>query len=373
MFLAGTPRSRRARPVRGPLSDGGVESRRILVVDDNPTTLYARACVLARAGFEAIQALCGAEALKVFAATRPHLVLVGLRLLDIEGVKLCAGIKRDDATVLVAAIAPESASAEERARALDDGFDAVFDASIAAAELAANLRALLRTKRSGDALRDMVARRDVLLRESNHRIKNHLQTAASLLGLQARKATDRHGRAAIETARHRIAAIAHLHAHIGNEPSGDAWADVADALGELCALYEKAFMPAATVVCALEPLALAADRALALMLLANELIANAYKHAFPDGRSGIVRVALRRRRPHVAELRVSDDGVGFDPSVGAGSLGLQLVRQFASQLHASLDLATQGGTAVTVTFPCEPQANAGSARPMPRKAAAERA
>jgi two-component sensor histidine kinase len=92
------------------------------------------------------------------------------------------------------------------------------------------------------------------------------------------------------------------------------------------------------------------------MLLANELVANAYKHAFPDGRTGTIEVGLRRLTVQSAQLSVVDDGVGFDPSTVKENLGLQLVRQLAGQLLGAVEMTSQAGTAATVTFACAPAA-----------------
>ena len=87
-------------------------------------------------------------------------------------------------------------------------------------------------------------------------------------------------------------------------------------------------------------------------LIVNELITNALKHAFPDGRPGEVRIELRRLESGLVELVVADDGIGMSGDIAqAKSLGLRLVRTLAEQLSAKLEFSSPPGTAVKLTFP----------------------
>jgi two-component sensor histidine kinase len=85
----------------------------------------------------------------------------------------------------------------------------------------------------------------------------------------------------------------------------------------------------------------------------NELVSNAFKHAFPAGRAGEVVVALESRDDqHV--LTVRDTGVGLPPHTdpqSADSLGLRLVGLLAKQLGGMLHLASEGGTTARIAFP----------------------
>jgi two-component sensor histidine kinase len=95
------------------------------------------------------------------------------------------------------------------------------------------------------------------------------------------------------------------------------------------------------------------DTAVHLGLILNEVISNAFKHAFPEGRSGHLDVRLMETEVGL-HLSVEDDGVGlpkgFDPET-AGTLGVQLVKAVSSQLGASVEFETNGGTMVRVSVP----------------------
>jgi two-component sensor histidine kinase len=109
-----------------------------------------------------------------------------------------------------------------------------------------------------------------------------------------------------------------------------------------------------TVALEIEPVEIGLDASVPLGLLLNELICNSLKHAFPDGRSGTVRVRLARDAHGAAALEVSDDGIGIPREMfeaRPGSLGLRLAATLARQLGGKLHFQTRGGAVVTLSFP----------------------
>jgi two-component sensor histidine kinase len=98
-----------------------------------------------------------------------------------------------------------------------------------------------------------------------------------------------------------------------------------------------------------EPLMVDLRRAIAVGLILNELISNAFKHAFPGGRAGTVVIRIAREG-EVIEIGVSDDGVGLPDPVPTGSFGLRLVRILTEQVRGSLRLEGSNGTSVVVRF-----------------------
>ena len=153
----------------------------------------------------------------------------------------------------------------------------------------------------------LLAEREVLLREVHHRVKNNLQVVASLVHLHARTLDDPAALAALRQMRGRVEAMALVHRRLYGE--GDLRTVRAPAyLGELVDLLAGTYAAGNGWVEAeaeVAPVALGVDAAVPLGLAVAELVANAYEHAFPDGRDGAVRVALgrtsrgrlRRRRP----------------------------------------------------------------------------
>jgi PAS domain S-box-containing protein len=197
-------------------------------------------------------------------------------------------------------------------------------------------------------------RERVLLHEADHRIKNSLQMASSLVLLNARRAGDDGARRVLHNLAERMAALSSAHRML--ERAGNAvWLDmgglVAELTGELSGL-----IPAGQVDLEMnvEPAMVAASRGAPVALLANELIGNAFKHAFPDGRRGRVRIALAKSAEAVC-LVVEDDGVGLSgPSLPEGGFGRVLIDVLARQLRARLEWRDAApGTRVTVVLPLD--------------------
>ena len=107
---------------------------------------------------------------------------------------------------------------------------------------------------------------------------------------------------------------------------------------------------------AVEHVTLAVDKAIPCGLILNELITNAVRHAFPEGRAGTVRVELAPAGAGGVRLAVSDDGIGLAEGFDIArspSLGLQIVQTLAKQLDARLEVDVAGGTRFRMTVPAE--------------------
>jgi two-component sensor histidine kinase len=103
-----------------------------------------------------------------------------------------------------------------------------------------------------------------------------------------------------------------------------------------------------------ENVRLGIDAAVPLGLIINELVSNSLKYAYPPGRCGEVRVAIRPQDCDGYLLSVADDGIGlaadFDPRT-AGTLGMQLVCALTDQLGGAIELVAQPGTEFRIRFP----------------------
>ena len=108
-----------------------------------------------------------------------------------------------------------------------------------------------------------------------------------------------------------------------------------------------------------EPTTLPADTARSLGLVVNELVTNAFRHAFAADGPGTVRVEFGRDAGGRLRLSVADDGVGLPDGADAGDgLGLRLVTMTAEQLDAGLAIGQDSGTQVTLTLPASPERGA---------------
>jgi two-component sensor histidine kinase/putative methionine-R-sulfoxide reductase with GAF domain len=184
--------------------------------------------------------------------------------------------------------------------------------------------------------------RGVLAQEIHHRVKNNLQTVASLLRLQARAVDTVDPRKALADSVNRVLAIAAVHEVLTERRDDDV--DLAELLERLRAMLVQGLGAAKRVESALEPISLAGSRATALALVFSELFQNALEH----GGSSVL-VELRRRNGEVV-LAIADDGQGISGN-GAGT-GLSIVRALVrDELKGELVFRSGTGLRAEVVFP----------------------
>ena len=128
----------------------------ILNVDDNDGARYAKSRILSRAGFEVIEAANGTQALELARASLPDLILLDVKLPDINGFEVCRQIKASPETAAILVLQTSAAAVQsiDRIRGLDGGADSYLVEPIEPAELIAHVRALLRVRRAEGALRE---------------------------------------------------------------------------------------------------------------------------------------------------------------------------------------------------------------------------
>lgn len=88
-------------------------------------------------------------------------------------------------------------------------------------------------------------------------------------------------------------------------------------------------------------------------LILNELVSNALKYAFPEGKGGRIHISMKRDEEQIT-LKVGDNGIGLPPLMDMTStqtLGLQLVNILVRQINGKVDIGVDGGTTFTITFP----------------------
>jgi two-component sensor histidine kinase len=183
--------------------------------------------------------------------------------------------------------------------------------------------------------------RGVLAQEIHHRVKNNLQTVASLLRLQARDGgVD--PRKALDDSVNRILAIAAVHEVLTEQREEEV--DLEQLLERLRSMLVQGLGSGKRVEAALAPVSLAGSRATALALVFSELLQNALEHGGDS-----VRIELARRNGDVV-LAIVDDGGGID---GAPSgTGLSIVEALVrDELGGTLSLADDGGLRAEVVFP----------------------
>lgn len=206
-----------------------------------------------------------------------------------------------------------------------------------------------------EARQRSVVEHEHLLSELNHRVKNNAQATASFLTLQANRAADAGVSLALRRAAMRVmlsTLIQDRMFRVGAEGGID--------LGEELEAVARAALDVTgrnglTLDISREArFVLPVPRATLLALIVNELVVNAATHAFPKGRSGQVRIALRDPGHGLAEVVVADNGIGIPDGADGpspdGRLGLHLVPRLAQQAQAALQVENDGGTRATLRF-----------------------
>jgi two-component sensor histidine kinase len=176
---------------------------------------------------------------------------------------------------------------------------------------------------------------DVLMMELAHRTRNDLATIMSILRLQARSDPNPAVQAAITSALARIEVVAKVHDRL-RETSVDSTVDLAAYLEALCgslADFHRGVRPIAIRVSCGE-IAVKSSQAASIGLIVNELVTNAFKYAFPEGRAGTVEVDVRTTNEKVV-ITVRDNGIGC-PDEAQSGLGTRLINLMTAQMKGSM-------------------------------------
>jgi two-component sensor histidine kinase/putative methionine-R-sulfoxide reductase with GAF domain len=183
--------------------------------------------------------------------------------------------------------------------------------------------------------------RGVLAQEIHHRVKNNLQSVASLLRVQAR-AENVDPRKALQDSVNRILAIAAVHEVLTEHREDDV--DLGELVDRLRAMLVQGLVSGKEVTADLAPVSLAGQQATAVALVFTELFQNALEHG-----GGRVAISLAQRNGEVM-LTIADDGPGAR-GLGPGT-GLSIVRALvANELQGSFELHSNEGTQARVVFP----------------------
>jgi len=188
-------------------------------------------------------------------------------------------------------------------------------------------------------LQEALKHQALLTREMSHRVKNSLTSVVGLLRVQARSAQSRDVKNALHDASLRVSTIAEVHDHLWRS-SHIGYVELADFMTELCKKLQGN-AEGHTVHCHADPMLLAADLAIPLGLVINELVTNAVKYAYPEG-SGDIEISAREMHGHL-RVEVSDQGTGlpegFDIDQPRATLGFKVVTGMVRQLQGRLTLA----------------------------------
>jgi two-component sensor histidine kinase len=198
----------------------------------------------------------------------------------------------------------------------------------------------------------MEREKDLLFRELAHRTRNNLQIVMSMLAMERAQAASGDTRARLDLIEGRIGVLAQMHDRLRWQDRNGA-IEVRDFVQNLCADVRQSLAGHRPVVVRpqIENLSLEADFVIALGIIVNELLTNAFKYAFPDDRAGAIHVRLSQETSRHLVLVCEDNGIGCPETATSGTgtgLILALVQQHDGMMSRE---ATAPGCRVVVRFP----------------------
>ncbi|MEB3883118.1 PAS domain S-box protein [Lyngbya sp. CCY1209] len=210
-------------------------------------------------------------------------------------------------------------------------------------------------KRAEDQLKASLNEKELLLKEIHHRVKNNLLVVSNLLEFQTDYTDDPALIQLLEDSQNRIYSMALIHEKLYRSTGLDRvnFKEYLQALVESLLESYSSQRERVEVELDLQAIDLNIETANPCGLIVNELISNALKHAFPDGRRGKIELQLYRGTGQAIVLAVRDDGVGFPENLDfrhVDSLGLELVCMLTEQLQGEIQLDRDRGTRVEITF-----------------------
>ncbi|HWQ20160.1 MAG TPA: PAS domain S-box protein, partial [Methanotrichaceae archaeon] len=185
-------------------------------------------------------------------------------------------------------------------------------------------------KLAQDLLLASLKEKEVLLKEVHHRVKNNLQIISSLINMQSRRVQNSDAVEAFKESQNRIMSMALIHETLyrSSDLSSIKFSEYARSLGRSL-LYSYEPGGRIRIEFDLDDATLGIDRAIPCGLIINELVSNCLKHAFPDGRQGLVSLEMHALNGKELALVVRDDGIGLPSDLdlrATKSLGMTLVR-----------------------------------------------
>lgn len=352
------------------------ETVNILLVDDDARNLDALEAILRSPDYRLFRAQSANEALLTLLSEEFAVLVLDIRMPDVNGLELAQLIKQrkksqhvpiifltayyqEDKDVLegYGAGAVDYLSKPVNPLILRSKVEVFVDLFRKTGRLAAMNRAMeTEIEQRVAQLQASLHEKEILLKEIHHRVKNNLQIISSLLSLQAQKIPEAHVQVLFRQARDRVRSMALVHENLYQSP------DLGHAeLGEYAralmqSLFEAYGETAENIRLRLEldPVHLPVDVAIPCGLILNELATNALKHAFQGRSKGEITVVLKSGHDGMIRLKVQDDGNGLPPGLdwrSGGALGMRLVNMLTEQLNGTIEVDNGQGTTFQLTLP----------------------
>lgn len=239
---------------------------------------------------------------------------------------------------------------------VEGNFSFLRDPSGKAIGILAIIRDITERKITEKKITSALQEKEILLREIHHRVKNNLQVICSLINLQIGRIESELTKTALIETQQRVVSMALIHETLygGNN---FATINLRTYLKKLIKHLQNVYCDRTeiTVHMKVSKIMLHLDQAAPCGLIINELITNAFKHAFPNGRKGTIQIEACLVDNKDILINVIDDGIGFGMNIdleNPPTLGLRLVLGLLKhQLKGKFDIFFKGGTNFTMRWP----------------------
>jgi len=209
-----------------------------------------------------------------------------------------------------------------------------------------------------DKIRASLQKKETLLQEIHHRVKNNMNVISSLLSLQANSTEDEQLKDALMVSQSRVQSMSSIHEALYQSDNLSS-IDMNTYLSKLSGAIAQNYTIGNKVNIKVESknIFITTKQASPLGLIVNELITNSFKYAFPENQEGEIIIKLRKTEQSQIELIYADNGKGMPEDFdwkNTKSMGLKLVKMLSeNQLDGSLDMASNNGTKFTIKFNIE--------------------
>jgi two-component sensor histidine kinase len=215
---------------------------------------------------------------------------------------------------------------------------------------------VIERKQAEEKIQASLQEKELLLREIHHRVKNNLFIVSQILEFQINYLENNELIQILKECQDRIYSMVLIHENLYQNTDLKK-INFADYLNSLICHLNQSYNPylncSIEIQLELQPVILNIETANPCGLIVNELISNAFKHAFNDKKNGIIKVTLTQDDVNQVTLQIQDNGIGFPESLDfeqVDSLGLELVRTLTQQLQGNLELDRSQGTLFKLTF-----------------------
>jgi PAS domain S-box-containing protein len=223
------------------------------------------------------------------------------------------------------------------------------------------LRDITERKQAGERIRASLKEKEVLLAEVHHRVKNNFQVISSLLDMIRMRTQNQEAIDLLTDARSKIYTMALVHAQLYEQKRFDQ-IELASHVRKLAEHLRQVYSSKGpTIGLVLEPsdVYLTLNQAIPCALVMNEVLSNAFRHAFKEAQQGTVEVSISKSDDDMVLIRVKDGGIGIPEEMDidkAKTLGLKLVKNIVgSQLKGRVQVSRDNGTEVIIAFKALPE------------------